>query len=1122
MDERDLYAAQNEIYDSGFPLPDQNTGQPPIEDTASVYQPPEPPPDPPVIPEPVEIISYPPEPEPTPEPPPEPVALPEPVYSGVENQIIDNTGGEIIVDPVGNVENPSIYQPPPPEEVNPVIEQPIEIIVNPPEEPIEIIVEPVIEPVIEPVGSGVDGQIIDGGGNVVPIDPIGPTEDPNTYQPPPAPVQPAPVVAPPQPTSSAPPPLSYYDTQSLPVGTVVTATGADGVVRFYQSTQFGWTEITTPPSSPTGPSDITGPIAPANPTGPAPAPRFIGDYNSFDYAVGAVILAYDASGTPRYYQNLGFPIGWIPLDTPVPGGTPPGPAQVTSPPPPVTPVTNCAPLAYQDTGIPSGLSYGSSPGQYTLETNLSAQVSNITQFGEITTANPIQYGYPPATYYKVNSVTPISSSVNAQGQTVCIFLVNFDRASRNPDQPEPPPPPPGEPGAAPIAGNLTITVVENSTNNLVTLPVTGDYTVVNSISPTYVVGSTFVLAGTSNPLQYYYTPLAGYVGGDSVTYSVRGPHGTSQFGQIIIRVTPSPAPPPPPPPPPVVSSFAITVDKNSSNNPVTLVVTSGTFTRVKYVSPTRAAGGTFVSAGTSNPLEYRYTPPANFSGGDAVTYQVEGPNGVSNFGQVSITVNTGPIIVSPSFSFPDLGLQAADTQLDASASAVTGSFLGEWNMALFADNWFLDPPGSPTSPQYYDNLYVVGMRRTRGATTSTFLIPSTLPHTPNSLRVGVLPGDIITPIIRTPCGNNGAQTVVRFRARCSPPGFPDGPGGGYDVVEDTFTVRVAANDIVADAFDFANQSGLEVSTTVETNDITVSGISSCAGVPVKLEQLVNGTYGPAGNLLIDSGAGYVLTGYSSFVYLGNKIKCRLTSPSTFFTTHTYRVTLGTGVVDSFTLATRPPELITPDFEDRTGLEINQTINTNTIALIFEGSSATLTVDNSATIVLNGVDTGLSTTVVVPGQSVAIRATSSGAYSSVRIFTVTLIAGPSVVSDTFRYVTRAARTGVVWTPGDFIDVRDRQLSEVVTSNTLTASDFDLPITITLTNDNGDATAVIFKNGSNVGTSTTINNGDTVAIRGTNDSNEYYKTTTYTITYSTGSINWSATTKHNDHMILFDPY
>ena len=735
------------------------------------------------------------------------------------------------------------------------------------------------------------------------------------------------------------------------------------------------------------------------------------------------VLAYDVNGIPHWYLSTPGIFGWVKEETAVPAGTPT--ATIVSSPagPPVTPVGVCAGFSIDSDGIPTGLTYGSGPGEYVLYSGLTAQASNYSQFGLIEST---RWGNPPYDYYRINSISQISSTVNEQGITVCVFSINFDRASRNPDTP---------PGGGP----------------------SGD--------------------------------------------------------------------------PPTALFSAITVAENSVNNPVTLPVSGSAATSIDYLTVYRE-GSTVVSAGTANILEYLYTPAPNFSGGDRISFRVAGVHGTSMYGRVDVTVTPATPIGTPApFNFLDLGYQDGNTVVEGTSVTITGTptpFPGEWNMALFADYVSLDPGGA-IPPRYQDSLYVVGIKRTRGVTTTTFNISPTPVGTPNSLRVGVQDGDIITPIIRTPFANVGAQTVVTYRMRLSPPGYPDGPGGGYAILEDTFQVRVQNADANPDPFDFQNQSGLNVSTQVDTNAVTVQGVTVGTPIPVSLK-LRTGTspsyvYIPYGNLLINDGSGYVLAGNTSVVYLGYNIKARVTSPAIHTTTDTYRVTLGAPgyqQTDDFTITTRDPLVgpAPPWFEDQTGLNINQTSNTNPVIFNIE-VTGTLSVDNGANILINGVDIGLSSTVIASGQSVAIRATSSGSFSTPRTFTANLTVVSSTYTDTFVYTTRAQVANPTYS-GDFINQTGRELSEVVTSNTLTLSAFDGPQTITLTNNNSDATAVIFQNGNNVGTSASVSAGDTIAIRGTADSNEYYKTTTYTLTCGTTTKTWSITTKHNDHMILFDPY
>ena len=736
---------------------------------------------------------------------------------------------------------------------------------------------------------------------------------------------------------------------------------------------------------------------------------------------GTVVLAYNAQGVPKYWKSLGQ-LGWIVLEDPVPSGTPTiaVPAPTPTPPQQIPTFSQCGTFTVTSTGIPSGLVYGTQPGQYAASSG-AWTVANYNQFGVIDSAS---YGNAPEDYVSITSVTPVNSYVNSSGITVCTYSLAYSRATRNPETPTGGGGGGGEIIPPPEALMGTITVAENSINNLVTFTGTGIFNMVDYVT-VYVQGSTI-----------------------------------------------QPAP-----------------------------------------------GGTF--------MEYYYTPAPNYSGGDRIIFRLRSSHGTSNYGRIDVTVTPGtPILCANQFNFLDLGFQEPNTVLEGSSVTIGGGFPEEWNMALYADYVALEP-GGIYGPRYYDSLYVVGIKRNRnGVITTHNITPPSSIGIPNSLRVGVLNGDIITPIIRTPLSHVDGVTVVTFRMRLEP------PTTGCPVVEDTFTVRVNISDVNPDLFNFDDYLGLNPSASVMTNDInavTVTGITAGAAIPIRLQlRSANApyTYSPYGNLLIDSGAGYVNVGATSVVYSGYKVKISTIAPSLFSSIDTYRVTMGSNpytVFDEFTVSTRAPNVTNPPwFNDATGLNPSQTLDTNAVIFNIEDPlGGVITVNNSATIVINGVDTGLGSTQIFGGQTISIRATSSASFSTTRTFTATLVVGVTTLTDYFDYVTRAINPNPTYS-GDFVNRTGRELNEQVTSNTLTLSSFDGPQTMTLTNNNNDTSAVILKNSVDSGTSTSVSPGDTIAIQGRADNNDYYKTTTYTLTCGSTTKTWSITTKHNDHMILFDPY
>ncbi len=159
------------------------------------------------------------------------------------------------------------------------------------------------------------------------------------------------------------------------------------------------------------------------------------------------------------------------------------------------------------------------------------------------------------------------------------------------------------------------------------------------------------------------------------------------------------------------------------------------------------------------------------------------------------------------------------------------------------------------------------------------------------------------------------------------------------------------------------------------------------------------------------------------------------------------------------------------FNDIRDAEPNTKYTSNTIIISGLDASITATVTGgNATLVKNGIDTGLSTTTVNNGDTLAIKTTS-------------------LSSGTLTLTVTVCDKSTTWSVGKSVDdnvpfklaltqIRYAVANTEYTSNTNKISGLDAPVTATVTG--GNATLVI--NGTDTGsTTTTVKNGDTVAIK-----------------------------------------
>jgi Legume lectin domain/GLEYA domain/Bacterial Ig domain len=372
-------------------------------------------------------------------------------------------------------------------------------------------------------------------------------------------------------------------------------------------------------------------------------------------------------------------------------------------------------------------------------------------------------------------------------------------------------------------------------------------------------------------------------------------------------------------------------------------------------------------------------------------------------------------------------------------------------------------------------------------------------------NITILNGDAITPLVRSATAVAGDSRTLTFRTTVT--GSNVHAGYNYNT---NFTVSTVPADLVPDAFVLVGAGGLEINDHYVTNTVTLSGISPGLLVPVRVT--------PDAQLIING----VLTGNSSTVTSGTTLAVRVPTASTYNTINTFTVTVAaegqSPISSTFSVATRSPHVTLPPwgFGNRNGLELSTAYNTpNTVTFVGLELAGHLGVSGSATVVLNGVDLGVSSTIVNNGDSVAFRATTANAFSTASVYTVTLNVLTQTYTDTFTFTTRSERACPQFN-GNYTNIQHQELGVTVTSEAVSLSNFDLTRTLHLTST--DSTAQLVINGTPSGTTATVNSGDTVAITGTS-ADDYYTTTQYVIENGClSTVGWTVTTKVNDDLQL----
>lgn len=169
---------------------------------------------------------------------------------------------------------------------------------------------------------------------------------------------------------------------------------------------------------------------------------------------------------------------------------------------------------------------------------------------------------------------------------------------------------------APVASNSSRTVVQSSSGNSITPVTSGTVTSIAMVgTPTHGVAAV-------SGLTISYTPAAGYLGTDTISYQATGPGGTSATATISINVVE---------PPPTVDASNVRVSMNSNLNLIAPSIT-GNATSLSIVG---APGHGLVSV---NGLDIFYTPTRGYSGSDQVSFYVANNAGSSQVATINIQV----------------------------------------------------------------------------------------------------------------------------------------------------------------------------------------------------------------------------------------------------------------------------------------------------------------------------------------------------------------------------------------------------------------------------------------------------------------------------------------------------
>src|SRR4051812_17577130 len=193
---------------------------------------------------------------------------------------------------------------------------------------------------------------------------------------------------------------------------------------------------------------------------------------------------------------------------------------------------------------------------------------------------------------------------------------------------DPPPPPPGH-NARPIAGDDSLTTVEDTPADVDVLPNDSDpdrdtLTVATLAHPGHGIAS-INLDGT-----VHYVPALNFAGQDAFDYTVADGNGGSDTGRVSVVVTPVNDPP-------VATNDTVSTTRDT---PLTIdVLANDTDPDGDSVTTVAVAQPTSGTASILPDGSIRYTPPSGYSGPDSFDYTISDGHGQESTATVSITVS---------------------------------------------------------------------------------------------------------------------------------------------------------------------------------------------------------------------------------------------------------------------------------------------------------------------------------------------------------------------------------------------------------------------------------------------------------------------------------------------------
>lgn len=318
------------------------------------------------------------------------------------------------------------------------------------------------------------------------------------------------------------------------------------------------------------------------------------------------------------------------------------------------------------------------------------------------------------------------------------------------------------------------------------------------------------------------------------------------------------------------------------------------------------------------------------------------------------------------------------------------------------------------------------------------------------------------------------------------------------VTELTISTPAQVADIIPNTYTFTDTSNSPLSTIVESNVITVTGVDAGQNVPVTIT---------GGEYAVNTGAGFgAWTTSNTNVQLGWTIKVHGTSSTQFGTAVNVQLSVG-GVVDTFTINTITADTA-PDafsFTSVTGSQLSSTATSASVAMLgfSVGSPVPISITNGTYSVDGGAYTAASGTINV-NQTVSIRVNTPGTELTPTVATLNV----GGVTGTFTATTRAY--DVVPSAFSFTSVTNTALSAVTDSASITVAGIDTGANSSISISGGQYS---INGGAFTSTAGSVQLGQNVVVRVT-ASAAYATPAVATLTIGTVSGTFTVTTRAAD--------